>query len=168
MLFSCISASYIRYIGPNWWVFTALQRCPGLILAFCGHNCLLWPHLRDLIVLGVGQTQPKICGRGEAVLSHSNIEEGNLLVWPVFMAACMLLALWESRCILIFLSNKSYGEKHGCFHAASPVSSQRFHTELPVAPGTGEAACSPWEDDSLGVMSAKGTSALEKCISSKP
>lgn len=45
--------------------------------------------------------------------------------------------------------------------------SQQFHMELPVALGTGGAPSSLWEDDSLGVMSAKGALALEEGTSFK-
>ena len=120
---------------------------------------------------GVGQTQHKIRDQEETGLPHSNIEEGNL-VWSVFVAACMMPALFPMpgaiQVYSYFLSNKSHGEKCGCLHAPSPVPiSVPFHTELPVALGTEEAPSSLWEDDRLGVMSAKGTPGLEKGNSSK-
>lgn len=67
-----------------------------------------------------------------------------------------------------FLGNKSCGGKCGCLHAPSPVPSLvSFHMELPVALGTEEAPSSLWEEDRLGVMSAKGTPGLEKGTTSK-
>lgn len=93
-------------------------------------------------------------------------------MWSVFMAAYMLPALFPVpggiQVYSYFLSNKSCGEKCGCVRAPSPVPSPvPFHTELPVAPGTEEAPSCLWEDDRLGVMSAKGTPGLEKGTSSK-
>lgn len=60
------------------------------------------------------------------------------------------------------------GENVAASMHPSPVPSLvSFHMELPVALGTEEAPSSLWEDDRLGVMSAKGTPGLEKGTSSK-
>lgn len=166
MLFSCISASCVWYIRPNrCWVFTHFR---GVL----GFSCLLWPYLKDPTVGGVGQTQPKICDQEETRLPHSNIEEGNVLVWSVCTAACVLPALFPVpggiQVYSYFLSNRSCGEKSGCLHAPSPAPSPvPFHMELLVALGTEGAPSSLWEDDRLGVISAKGTPGLEEGTSSK-
>lgn len=75
----------------------------------------------------VGQPQPKICDQGKTGLSHPNIDEGNLLLWSVFTASCMMPALFPVpegiQMYSYFLSNKPHEEKYGCLHAPSPKSS---------------------------------------------